>query len=174
MRSSARSILAFCLHQVIATCGVAFFAYFLGASFVEMLAPYGRPQSMRGLHWILTETPYFPIQIALGLYFGRMIGRRFDPRPMRYVWIVPLLVLSYAVIRLPTLTPSFTSVIVQVDGPRSAFSHYFGTGCAPKDRCFDQVLVTMPFYVSVAYSLGSLLAGIGKGVRDGNRHRANG
>lgn len=149
------SVLVFAFHQMLGTWGIAFFAYYLGSSIFELLGVLGRTYSMRSLHWILTETPFFPVQVILGLYFGWLLGRRFKYRAMLWVWIIPALILCYAVVAVPTLTPQATSVLAQTGGP---LSHYFGWGCQPKDRCLDQLLITMPFYVAVAYSIGAWLA----------------
>jgi len=153
--SRLKSVLIFVMHQLLGTWGIALFAYFLGSSVLELFGLFGRPYSMRPLHWILTETPFFPVQIALGLYSGWLLGRRLKHRSMLWVWILPGLVLSYALVAVPTLTPALTSVLDQSGGP---LSHYFGWGCQPKNRCLDQLLITMPFYAAVAYSLGAWLA----------------
>jgi hypothetical protein len=151
----AKSVIIFVIHQFVGTLGIAFFAYFLGSSIFELPSLFGRTYSMRSLHWILTENPFFPVQIALGLYFGWLLGRRYKHRSMLWIWIVPALILSYAVVAVPTLTPRPRSVLAQTGTP---LSHYFGWGCQPKDRCLDQLLITMPFYVAAAYSIGAWLA----------------
>jgi hypothetical protein len=110
---------------------------------------------MRPLFHILTETPYFPAQIALGFWSGWFLGKRFRHRSMTYVWVLPLLVLGYAMVAIPTLSPEFTSVLTHQQSP---FSHYFGWGCQPKNGCIDQLVTTMPFYAAASYSLGALLA----------------
>lgn len=157
MKTVARikPILVFCMHQFLGTWGVAVFAYLLGTSLFDLTTLLGRPQSMRPLHWILTETPFFPVQIVLGLYFGWLLGRRLKHRTMLWVWILPALVLCYAVVGGRTLSSEFTSVLVLTGSP---FLHYFGWGCQPKDGCLDQLIFTMPFYAATAYSIGARLA----------------
>lgn len=155
LNPSPRSVLAFVGHQFLGTWGVAFFAYYLGSSIFELLNLLGGHYSMRGLHWILTETPFFPLQITLGFYFGWALCRRLLHRSMVWVWIIPAMILCYALVAIPTLTPHTTSVLVRGSG---RLSHYFGWGCQPKDGCLDQLLITMPFYVATAYSVGAWLA----------------
>jgi hypothetical protein len=155
LQQSAKPLLLFVVHQFVGTWGIAIFAYYLGSSIFEILNLIGRPLSVRSLQWILTETPFFPVQITLGVYFGWVLARRFRHRSMLWVWILPALILCYAVIAVPTLSPQETSVLVQKSG---RLSHYFGWGCQPKDRCLDQLLITMPFYVATAYSIGARLA----------------
>jgi hypothetical protein len=151
------SFLTFCMHQFLGTWGIAFFAYWVGISLFELMASLGKPLPMRSLHWILTETPYFPVQIALGLYCGWLIARRFHHRAMRYVWMLPLMLLIYAMLELPPFTPEFSSVLAQAGHEKSVFSRYLGWGCNPRERCLDQLFVTMPFYTSVSYSVGAWL-----------------
>jgi hypothetical protein len=121
----------------------------------ELPGLFGRSISMRPLHWILTETPFFPAQITLGLYSGWWLGRRFQHRSMVWVWVIPGLILCYALVAGPNLSPQPTSVLMHSGG---TLSHYFGWGCQPKDRCLDQLVITMPFYAATAYSLGAWLA----------------
>jgi len=45
---------------------------------------------MRFVHWILTENPFYPVQIVAALYFGWLLGRRFQHRCMLWIWIFPL------------------------------------------------------------------------------------
>ena len=155
-KSRTKVLAAFVMHQFFGTWGVAFLAYFLGASIYDVFGFLGRTYSMRPLHWILTETPFFPVQIAVGLYSGWYLGRRLKHRSMLWVWVLPGSVLAYALIAMPNMTPlsSQMSVLAASGGP---LSHYFGWGCPAKDRCLDQLLITMPFYASIAYSVGARL-----------------
>jgi hypothetical protein len=69
---------------------------------------------------------------------------------MLWVWIFPGVVLTYAVIAIPTFSPWSLSAET---GP---LSHYLGWRCQADYRCYDQLTFTEPFYTSVAYSLGAL------------------
>jgi hypothetical protein len=154
-RGPLLSFALFVAHQVAATFGVAIFAYLLGISVLDMAAIFGTAHSMRPLHYILTETPYFPVQTALGFWSGWSLGKRLHHRAMIYVWAIPVLILTYAFFFIRSISPGFSSVLAQEP---SRFAHYFGWGCQPKDRCVDQIVVTMPFYAASAYSLGAWLA----------------
>jgi hypothetical protein len=153
-KSRLKSVLIFLMHQLISTAGVLVFASFLGTTVFEILGQVGLPIQMHFVHWILTETPYFPLQIGLGVFWGWLIGNRFKHKSMVWVWIFPGLVLTYVVAAVRTITPDLTSVLGQSANP---FSHYFGWGCQPKNRCLDQILVTMPFYSAVASPIGGWL-----------------
>ncbi len=72
---------------------------------------------------------------------------------MLWVWILPGVVLTYAVIAIPTFSPWSSS-----PADTGPLSHYFGWGCQADYRCYDQFTFTQPFYTSVAYSLGALWA----------------
>ena len=77
---------------------------------------------------------------------------------MVWVWVLPFLVLCYTVISVPTISPQLASTLLQAGVVHSRLSHYFGWGCRTKDRCLDQILVTLPFYTSAAFSIGALVA----------------
>jgi hypothetical protein len=153
-----KSLLVFALHQVIGTWGIAFLAAFgLFESFdlLATISPW-KP-SVRFVHWILTENPFYPVQVITGLYFGWLLGRRLQDRSMLWIWILPLAILAYALATIPLVSP-YMSVLLHPDSVQARVSFYFGWGCKPRERCFDQLFITMPFYASVAYSLGALLA----------------
>jgi hypothetical protein len=152
-----RSALVFVMHQIIGTEGVAWLST-LGVSLLrssvrEIHKPWGDSALMRGMHLIFSNTPFFPIQIAVGACFGWKLYRRWGHRSMLWVWILPGMVLTYAVIAIPTFSPWSSS-----PADTGPLSHYFGWGCQADNRCYDQMTFTMPFYISVAYSLGALWA----------------
>lgn len=153
----ARSGLIFVLHQVIGTEGVIWLttlgAFVLTSTVSEVHEAWRHSAFMRGLHLILTNTPFFPIHIAFGGYLGWKLYRRWRHHSMLWVWILPGLVLTYAVIAIPTFSPWWSPPAGT--GP---LSHYFGWGCRADDRCYDQLTFTQPFYTSVAYSVGALSA----------------
>jgi len=106
---------------------------------------------------VLTENPFYPVQIVAGIYLGWLLGRRFNHKSMLWVWILPLAILIYAFAATPTLSP-WASILEQPNTVKSRLSYYFGWGCQPRARCLDQLVITMPFYASVAYTFGALLA----------------
>jgi hypothetical protein len=110
----------------------------------------------RTFHSIVSETPYFPVQIIFALILGWLLGRALRHRSMVWVWVLPMAILCYSLVTARVLIP--TSVFARPGVFQSRFSHYFGWGCQPSARCFDQLLITMPFYSSLAYSMGAALA----------------
>jgi hypothetical protein len=153
-----KSLLVFAFHQFVGTWGIAFLAAFGLFSLFDVLPNFANwKPSLRPVHWVLTENPFYPVQIIVGLYLGWLLGRRFNHRSMLWIWILPLAILIYAFAATPTLSP-WASILARPDTVQSRLSYYFGWGCQPRARCLDQLLITMPFYASVAYSFGALLA----------------
>jgi hypothetical protein len=134
-------------------------APWIAASLGDVLGLFGKGYSLRTMYWVLTGNPYFPVQVVLGLLLGFLIARHLRHREMMLTWIIPLIALSYAFIAVPTFLPSLTPPQFQAGVGESRLAHYFGWGCQAATRCMDQTIVTLPFYASVAYSLGALLAG---------------
>jgi len=125
----------FPVHQIVSTVGILLLAGFLTFAVSS-------PSRAR---WLLTETPYFPVQIGLAFFVGFILQRYLRHRVMQWVWVLPLSVLcvSFGLLHLPV-------------GAR--IEHYFGTSCRPEFRCFDQLAITLPFYTSVSYSLAAFLS----------------
>lgn len=126
----------FLLHQFLSTIGVSVLAAFL----VSVITGPSRAR------WILTETPYFPIQITLAFLFGFALRRYRRHRAMEWVWVIPLLILCVCL----AITP--LPFVVR-------FQRYFGWACRPESRCFVQLAVTLPFYTAASYSLAAFLSG---------------
>lgn len=155
--SRLKPFLMFLAHQLISTLGMGLLAVYLDYGIVDLFHLIGR-SAPHFFYIVWAYRPYFPVQVALSVYSGWLIGRRWWRRSMLWVWVIPLLILGYAMIAVPTLTPSTMSVMSQAGGSQSVFSHYLGWGCLPRNGCFDQTLVTLPFYTSVAYSIGTWMA----------------
>ena len=154
-----RDFFIFVCHQLLGAWGIAYLAAFGLFSLFDMLPDTaGLKPSMHTLHWLLTENPFYPVQILTGFYFGWFLGRRFPHKSMLWVWILPFLILAYVFVAGPIVSP-WASVLLRPESLRGRLDFYFGWGCQPRrDRCMDQLLFTMPFYASVTYSLGALLA----------------
>jgi hypothetical protein len=153
-----RGLLSFVFHQYIGTLGIDVFAGFLVAYVFDVLGLFGRHFPSHIMYRILTGTPYYPVQIGLGLLLGWSIGRRVQHRAMLWVWILPLAYLTYAIIAIPTLVPHWIPPEYQAGVGESRFKHYFGWGCGDVHPCFDQNAITVLFYIAAAYSIGALLA----------------
>jgi hypothetical protein len=157
-RKSGRDVLIFVLHQFIGYFGIIILATYLTAYVFDVLHLIGKPLPSNTMYWILTGTPYYPVQIGLGLSLGWLIGRRVQHRAMLWVWVLPFAYLIYALVAIPTLVPNWISPAYQAGIGESRFRHYFGWGCGGAHPCFDQAAFTLPFYGAAAYSIGALLA----------------
>lgn len=152
----AKSGLLLLAHQVIATEGVIWLSIvgtLMLRGFIRSLHESWMNSSfMKAMHLIVTNTPFFPVQIALGAYLGWRISHLgWRSRTMFWVCVLPGAVLVYAIVALPTISRWSTAET----GP---ISHYLGWGCRADHQCYDQLIVTQPFYTSAAYSLGAACA----------------
>jgi hypothetical protein len=157
-QSRTKIVLSFAVHQFISTWGVGVTIGWLVAFGGDFLRLFGKGFPMRDSYWILTETGYFPLQIAFAMFLGWLLGRDLRRRSMLWVWVIPFAILCYAVVAIPTIAPWLTPSAMQAGIGQSRLWHYFASGCRAERRCLDQIIFTMPFYASVAYSIGALLA----------------
>ena len=156
--STLRHAVQFFAHQLIGSYVVGFFAAFVTLSsfeIVRFLYP-GVPMSVA--YRLLTGTPYYPIQIAAALSIGWSLNRRLQHPSVRWVWVLPCCILLFFLTTTIPLRHQWTSVLVPNNSPVSRLSYYFGHGCLAFNGCIDQIVLTMPFYVSVAYSVSGAVA----------------
>ena len=153
-RERATNALRFLVHLFASTIGVTTMAAVVTFSVVLTLHPIFPSIGSRTAHWILTETPYFPVQIFVGLLWGFYLGRRYAHRVMLWTWTVPALAVALAVPFAP-LHPKFVQGIEV-----TRIQRFFGWTCLPQNHCFEQVGFTALLYTAMAYSLGALLARI--------------
>jgi hypothetical protein len=158
MKSLTNSAFTFALHQLIGMWGIPNTAPLVFSLAFNLPFLFGHSYPQRTFYSIVSERPYFPVQIIFGFILGWLLGRTLRHRSMVWVWVLPLAILVYSLATATTLTPEWTSVLAKPGVGQSRFSHYFGWGCRPAERCLDQMLITMPFYSSLAYSAGAVLA----------------
>lgn len=152
IRGRTADVLHFLGHLALSTLGVAVVAApVLTYSIVLSLHPFFPSLGTRTVHWILTETPFFPVQIAVGLLWGFLLGRRYRQRVMLWTWIVPALAIALFILFVP-----LPSVIVSGVELTKA-EHFFGRGCLPQNHCFDWAF-TVLLYSAAAYSIGAFAA----------------
>ncbi len=155
-KSLTKSALTFGLHQFIGMYGIPYTAPVVFSLAFKFLFLFGHNYPRKTFYAIVSERPYFPVQIIFALILGWLLGRALRHRSMVWVWVLPLAILCYSLLTARVLIP--TSILIRPSVIQSWFSHYFGWGCRPADHCLDQLLITMPFYSSLAYSLGAFLA----------------
>jgi hypothetical protein len=150
----ATNVLHFLVHLTTGAIGTPIMSAVLTYSVLLPLHQFFPFLGSRTVHWILTETPYFPVQIMVGLLCGFQLGRRYRHLAMLWVWTVPALAIILLILFAP-LTPVLVSGV-----EITKVEHFFGWVCLPQNHCFEQVGVTLPFYAASAYSLGGFLARI--------------
>ncbi len=139
-----QTLLSILVHLSIGMIGIgvlsnalAFFAFKLAYSFFPSL-------TIEQLHRTLTGIHGFPVQAVVGLLTGFILARYMRRRVMIWIWLLPLVFLCLG-------------VLGEGNNYSSIWEHFFGSGCDVKDRCFDQMLFTLPLVASAAYSLGAAL-----------------
>jgi hypothetical protein len=131
---------AFCPYALAA---VAAASMFIGAGLAR-----GTVSDVRS---VLTMNPFYPTQIAVGLVLGYLVGRYLEWPFARWTWVVPGSILLIAAVFAP------------VPVGLSRLGYLFGWSGLPRQGVVSlQLAVTMPFYLSAAYSLA---AWIGKQQR---------
>ncbi len=142
--SLLRTSLSICLHLSISIIGVlllsnlaTFFLFKCAHSFFPSI-------TIQQLRWTLTGVHGFPVQAVVGLLAGFILARYMRRRVMIWIWLLPLIFLC-------------AGILFGGKDYASWWSYYFGSGCDVRDRCFDQMLFTLPLVASVAYSLGAAL-----------------
>jgi hypothetical protein len=146
-----RVIMIFFLHQCLSTIGVIVGVAFVVFSMTSVSHHWQEKIGNNTASLILTGMPGFPgfpIQAAIGLVLGWWLMKRLGQNELLWVWVLPAVVMLIVLIHGP---------VVQLGNQSSyeAVSHFFGNGCRPQDRCFDQVIFTLPLCTAAAYSLGA-------------------
>ncbi|MGB6974370.1 MAG: hypothetical protein WBD67_06780 [Terracidiphilus sp.] len=139
-----RSCFAAIGHLLFATLGIAALANVLLFSLFKLLHALGTSVTIEELHWTLTGIHGFPIQALLGLLAGFVLVKYLRGEIMIWVWLFPFLLLCIA-------------AVIKLNSYPSLWMHFFGNGCNVRDRCYDQVGLTMPAIASATYSLGAKL-----------------
>ena len=145
----AMNVLRFLGYLLISTFGVGITAAVLAYSVVLPLHQFFPSLGSRTVHWILTETPFFPVQIVVGLLWGFQLGRCYQHRVMLWTWTVPALAIAFLILFVPLPPVIVSGVEITKTG------HFFGWGCLPQNHCFEWPL-TLLLYAAAAYSLGGL------------------
>jgi hypothetical protein len=97
------------------------------------------------------DNPYFTGPVVVSFLFGAFSRRFFRTRSALWVWVLPTLVLLVDI--LTWQSHSSRSRWADV------WANYFGSSCGDTE-CLGELLVTAPFYTSVAYTLGWIASGL--------------
>jgi hypothetical protein len=97
---------------------------------------------------MLLSQPYYIAPVLCGLVLGALSGRFFRTRWAGWVWFFPLIVLLWNLLTWKGAGAPTTALYW-----KDVWMNYFGEDCGGSE-CMYEVFVTMPFYTSVAYSVG--------------------
>jgi hypothetical protein len=132
-----RLLWTFPLHQIIGTFGVLLLAR---ALIYEIVSPQTAQQ-------VLTQTPYFPVPVALAFISGFFWQRRLGHQAMQWVWVLPALILFYMI---DQTSPSLSVGLARRLGAPCPF---------PVDlQCAGLRGAEALFCTAVSYSLGAFLS----------------
>ncbi len=134
-REIALDGLRFIVHLTVSAIGVPIAASVLRYSIVVPLHEVFPLVSLRTGHWILLQTPYFPVQIVIGLLWGFQLSRRYRHVAMLWTWSVPAMAIVLLVLFAP-LRPVVVSGI-EITG----FSRFFGWSCLPRITVLNRWLL---------------------------------
>ena len=150
----ASSILEFVIQSIVATLGAFVLGAFGGlvpSIVVALLTKNHGPGNFvdhlvdQRVFRVLIDNPYFLAPIVVAFVLGLLSNRVWKTNSGFWVWLLQTLILVWNVFSWK----SYTSRSNLAD----AWANYFGSDCGASD-CLYEVLVTAPFYTSVAYSLG--------------------
>jgi hypothetical protein len=105
-------------------------------------SPAGEQHTLSGS---VIETPLYLPEIVAGLLFGWFLFKVWPSRTAFLAWLVPLALLAWSAWSNRTMAVW-----------DSTWDTYFGRNCGGSE-CLYQVLLTVPFYASIAYSLGAFI-----------------
>ena len=146
-----QTLLSILFHLSICFVGVALLSNLLTFLSFKLAFSVGYPVTIQQLHWTLTGIHGFPAQAAVGLLLGFILAKYMRREVMVWIWLFPL---AFLCIGILFIVKDYSSV----------WSHFFGNGCNVTERCFDQMLFTLPLVSSVSYSLGARIRRpVGKG-----------
>ena len=96
----------------------------------------------------VVSEPFWVPNILIALVGGNLLYRALPTRLASWVWVGPAVLLLCSIVSPHSVWGT------------SVWDTYFGQNCGA-DECFSELMITMPFYASVGYSLGALAGGPG-------------
>lgn len=155
-RPLPRGVAVFLVHQLLSTIGTMIGTAVITFTLIALLHQWWPELTNKTASFILTGSPYFPMQVFFGFLLGWALMKRFGNQASLWVWCIPALVLIVAMIHGPMLR-------FDTSQPYRAVNYFLSSGCRAQDRCLDQIIVTLPFLTATAYSMGAGVAAFLKG-----------
>jgi hypothetical protein len=135
------------VHLAVAILGSLAGGAIVGATLALLQSSLLEASNAVSVHRVLLHRP-FPLQLSSACILGFLApGYTRSPRLAFWTWVPTSLVL---VVRMLYWMPG------SVLNSESTFDHFFGP--CPQRYCSDQFTVTLPFYVSLAYSAAAIIA----------------
>ena len=141
--AASRPLVVFLRHLVLATIGSVLLGYlpWLPLAVLNLIVNTPNPLDP------LVSGPYPVLPNVAGLVMGYLTNRRFRTKAAVFVWVPPLLCLTYSI----ATWKSYGGHSYWAD----VWANFFGASCGDTE-CLYELLVTLPFYTSAAYSVGAL------------------
>jgi predicted MFS family arabinose efflux permease len=143
--------MVFLLHQCLSTIVVIVGSGFIVFSIISVLHHLQPEMSNKTASLILTTIPGFPVQTMIGMLLGGCLMKNTGHRAALWVWVAPAITMLILLMHGPVAEYG-------IHGSANVFSHFFGNGCKPGDRCLDQIVFTLPLCTTIGYSLGAAFA----------------
>jgi hypothetical protein len=156
---ASKLIASFMLQQVISTAGamlLGVLATMILATLTAVFAKGSHPGDFLDLvvdQYIVkgVDQPYYPMLILAGFTLGSLNLLFFRTRTAVWVWVLPLCILLWNIFTWETGG--------HAGYWQDVWANYFSSNCGSSE-CLYELFVTVPFYVSSAYSIGWLVTGL--------------
>lgn len=133
------------VHQTIGLIGIPVLSTFLVFTLISIAHSFSPTISDHLASKLLTQVPGFPIQAAVGLLAGFLIGRFPQRKIILWVWVLPLILYCVALLFPP------------INGS-SLFGPYYPPEAHHKSTLLEQLSWSILFIPSAAYALGAHIA----------------
>jgi hypothetical protein len=144
------AVLIFVLQQVVSTVGALLLGSVAALILATLIAFFTRTPV--DLFKIGADNPYFACPILMAFILG-WVARRSEIRGAAWMWVLPTFALVWNVVTWKSYSPL----------PRweDVRENFFTSNCGDS-ACIYELLITAPFYTSVAYSLGWVVRNLGR------------
>jgi hypothetical protein len=150
---TGKHIFSFLVHSAAATAGSLFVGFVSGLLIALAISPFsagtGNIVDRAVDSWFFrhcVDNPYFMTSILSAVCLGFMSHRFSKSQAAVWVWLLPTAVLMF------NLLPS---VLSSPSAAKNAWINYFSRDCGGTE-CLGELLVTAPFYTSLAFTFGWL------------------
>ena len=156
---SGSAVPSFVLQQIISTVGAVLVGIIASLILAALTAAFTKNTSGGNFGDRMVDQPvfkgvgqpYYLMLVLAGFILGALSRRFFRTRGAAGVWVLPLCILLWNIFTWKT--GGYGTYW------QGVWDNYFGSNC-PGSECLYEFFVTVPFYTSIAYSLGWLVWGL--------------